>query len=339
MKNPFNKLYKLILQDANVGQRSVTFLQRAGNIIWGYLLQPNHNNFIYHGLRNLPGEHNFKKIEMMVKEATDNNASKLSSLAGTNKPVTLAIPARLETGFTIIIYPSSIIDEVEGDQVAFHIDPKQYRTIKEKYGFNVKTTSLSLQYIKKHPEHTTLFDIEHTKSTTGVDLKNGSKYWYKVYGKEKGQLHTFQANTKCALLWEDLSKIFDTAIEWFDIQSEAKRKKEADEKAYNSALLDRGEKLYKKKDQFDKIYDPIFKKKGDNLITALNELSVQQLKDVESYAYYRYAYHYDIYEHEHTKAEYAEDWHYDAQERWLQNIREKDYSIACTAKNILQKKG
>lgn len=338
MKTFTDFLKEVINEDIN--QRSeITTLPRMGNLRWGFLLIPNYNNFIYHTLRQLNGQHNWRNIERMLVEKLQGTVSRLSSLIESKAPVTLAIPMSYSDIKTIVLYPNAIIDSVEGDYVIFHLDPRQYRMIKDKFGFNVQTTSLSLQYIKKHPDNKTIMNIEHTNSTTGFEIQKGDKYWYKVYGREKGQLHKFAIDSRAVLLWEDLQEIYNTAIDWYDIQSEVKYKKEAETKAYNSALYRRGQELYAKKEQFNQLYNQVFNKKSDSRIAFLDTLSIQQLKDIQAYAYYRYANHYDIYELEHKKAEYAEDWHYDSQKRWLQNIREKDHSITYEAKKAIARKG
>lgn len=327
----------IVGEDVNI-QPEIQILPRSGNILWGWMLQPNHNNFIYHFLRNLNGEHTWNKIDRMLLEKIKEAPSKLSSLIESKTSVTLAIPLILNGSKTIVLYPNAIIDSIESDAILFHIDPRQYRTIKEKFGFNVQTTSLSLQWIKKHPDHKTIMEIEETNSTTGFELQKGDKYWYKVYGKEKGQLHQFAAHKQCVMLWEDLQEVFNTAIDWYDSEKEVKQKADNERKAYNSNLVTRGEQLYKNKGQFDKLYDQVFAKKSSERDAFLDTLSVQQLKDVQAYAYYRYINHYDIYEHEHKVAEYAEDWHYHAEKRHLENIRDKDQSIAYSAKEAIARK-
>jgi hypothetical protein len=149
----------------------------------------------------------------MLAEKLQETPSKLSALIQSKKPVTLAIASAY--GDTVALYPNAIIDEVEGDGVAFHLDPKQYRAIKDKFGYNIQTTSLSLQWLKKHPDNSTVKELEHATNTTGFELIKGDRYWYKVYGKEKGQLHQFTIRT-AVMLWEDLQEIFDIAIDWFD---------------------------------------------------------------------------------------------------------------------------
>lgn len=317
-------------------QGEITQIPKMGKLLWHYLLLPNSNNFIYHFLRQLQGQHNWSNIENMLKEALTNSQAKISFLVGKNQPVTLAIPLALRSGKIVAIYPSAIIDSDQDNFITFHIDPKQYRSIKEKFGYNIQCTSLNLQYIKKYPNEAVIKDMEHTQSTTGFEIQNGGNYWYKIYGAEKGQLHKFKVHKEDLILLEDLIPVFDTAIDWYDQQKAIKKQKDDEARNYKANLLDNGAKLYKNQDPKTKAnYDKAYTLKGEQRIKFLQTLIPQQLKNVESYAYYCYAYHYDIYAKEHKTAEYAEDWHYDAQKRWLESIRDKDYSIATDCKNVL----
>ena len=328
----FREFLKDIVTE-DVTQPEVTQLPRAGNVRWGFLLIPNYNNFIYHTLRNLRNEHDWRNIENLFAKKLNETPSKLSALIESKQPVTLAVALNYEN--TVVLYPNAIIDSVEGEYTTFHLDPKQYREIKNKFGYNIQSTSLSLQWIKRHPEDKSVQRVEHTNSTTGFELIKGDRYWYKVYGKEKGQLHQFTIRT-AVMLWEDLQEIFDTAIDWFDAQREAEMK----QKEYERGILKRGEEIFKNEDeQILKLYSQVRKHKYDERDKFLETLPLQQLKDIWALAFYRWSYHYDIYAQEHKVAEMADDYRaYSSQSSALQSIRDRDGDISYRAKRAFKKK-
>ena len=75
----FREFLKDIVTE-DVTQPEVQIIPRSGNILWSWMLQPNHNNFIYHFLRNLNGEHTWNKIDKMLIEKIKTAPDKLSSL-------------------------------------------------------------------------------------------------------------------------------------------------------------------------------------------------------------------------------------------------------------------
>lgn len=117
----------------------------------------------------------------------------------------------------LLIFPYTIIDKVEDGIVQFHIDPKKYRELKE-LNFQVKTTNVELRYIQLHPQdqkfkNAFTFGKKIGDNTTGIQLKKLYNLWYKVYGKEQGQLFHFRVPLKGVAVYEDVITLWDKIIE------------------------------------------------------------------------------------------------------------------------------
>ena len=116
----------------------------------------------------------------------------------------------------LLIFPYAIIDKVEDGIVQFHIDPKKYRELKE-LNFQVKTTNVELRYIQLHPQdqkfkNAFTFGKKLGDNTTGIQLKKLYNLWYKVYGKQQGQLFHFRVPLKGVAVYEDVIALWDKII-------------------------------------------------------------------------------------------------------------------------------
>lgn len=118
----------------------------------------------------------------------------------------------------LLIFPYAIIDKVKDGIVEFHIDPKKYRELKE-LNYQVKTTNVLYQYLKLHPQDEQLKkDIQrwyniNINNTTGIQLRKFYNLFYKIYGKEQGQLFHFRVPLKCVAIYEDVINAWDIIIQ------------------------------------------------------------------------------------------------------------------------------
>lgn len=296
--------------------------------------------FIYHNTRQYK---NFFQNWAKEFQATWNGTiDKLKSSAGT--PVNLAIA---KDDKTIYIYPNAIVDKVEDTTLHFHLDPKKYQDYKG-YGYQVQTTNLQYWYNKTH-DMSEAFD--KLQKDYGVDpsVKDGIKmedagfYWYKVYGKEKGQLSDFYVRAKNVLILEDLTAAWDKLISLYEQATKEQKEAKQKQQAIDNEINNRAKAIYSdasKKKEVKELYHTIFSKKSSEIPSALESLNIQQLKDIQAMAFYRYYNHYDLYATAHKTAEMADDgrW-YRAQKEHLQSIREKDRHILYDVEDILKQKG
>ena len=339
----FNKTYrdfvKDVLSEAVYTPSNQIGIPTTGNPKWTWVWTV--KMFIYHNTRQYK---NFFQTWAQEFQATWNGTiDKLKSSAG--KPVNLAIA---KDDRTIYIYPNAIFDKVEDTTLHFHLDPKKYREYKG-FGYQVQTTNLQYWYNKNHNQESKVFNALQEDYGVDIAIKNGIKmekvdfYWYKVYGKEKGQLSDFYVRAKNVMILEDLTAAWDKLIALYEQAKKEKKEAEQKQQAIDDEINNRAEAIYSdasKKKEVKELYHTIFKKKTGEIESALESLDIQQLKDIQAMAFYRYYNHYDLYATEHKTAEMADDYrHFTSQKEHLQGIREKDHRILYDVENILKQKG
>lgn len=334
--NSFDKAYRVI-SEAYTPSNQIG-IPTTGSPKWTWVWTV--KMFIYHNTRQY--KNFFQKWAQEFQATWNGTIDKLKSSAG--KSINLAIA---KDDKTIYIYPNAIVDKIENDILHFHLDPKKYREYKG-YGYQVKTTNLQYWYNKNHDMGEVLNDLQKEYGVDpsikdGIKMEDAGFYWYKVYGKEKGQLSDFYVRARNVVILEDLTAAWDKLIALYEQMKVEKDEAQKKQRARNTEISNRAKAILAdeaKNKEVKELYHTIFKKKTGEIESALEPLSVEQIKDIQAMAYYRYYNHDEIYATEHKTAEMADDYrHYSSQKQWLAGIEEKDHSILYDSTKVLEEKG
>ena len=159
----------------------------------------------------------YEKLPTVQNFESELDKSRAKLVPGANVNLAIKGYKDMKPQEDLLIFPYTIIDKVEDGIVEFHIDPKKYRELKE-LNYQVKTTNVELRYLKSHPQDQKFKnahpfgDSLDKSNTTGIQIKKLYNLWYKIYGKEQGQLFHFRVPLKGVAVYEDVISLWDKII-------------------------------------------------------------------------------------------------------------------------------
>ena len=198
-----------IKQDREAGFQNILIYLQNGWTAW--------EDFCGFALRNWDFDKLYKDLPTAQNFESKINESRSKLVPGANVNLAIRGYKDMEPRDNLLIFPYAIIDKVDDGTVEFHIDPKKYRELKE-LNFQVKTTNVILRYLQLYPQdqkfkNTPSYAKITNPNTTGIQLKKLYNLWYKVYGKEQGQLFHFRVPLEGVAVYEDVIALWDKIIE------------------------------------------------------------------------------------------------------------------------------